>query len=280
MNDLVPTNDNADAMLSLIERAARDPDFDVQKFATLLDRHEHQIRQRQERIANAAMSAVQREIRQVIAKSKNPTFTNPYAKLEQLDEEARPIYSAHGFSVRYATQLTDKSVPPPPPGWQRLVLKLSHDCGFMEEIHLDGPSDVQAGGARGRTPIQAVGSTNTYLRRYTLQMALNLVTRGNPDDDDGSTKGGGSMRDVADKTLREREQPTPREWLDDFQKECAAAQNMEQAEAILKRFPDGATPEWMADKPNAKATFERIRQALIDRIWPMPPSDDDPKQAA
>lgn len=102
-----------------------------------------------------------------------------------------------------------------------------------------------------------------------------------------------TMRDVADKTMRERqglrydlerevlqEQPTLREWFDKFESECAAAQTQDEGEAILKRFPDLQPPEWMADKPNAKARFEKIRQAMVDRLWPMPPSDDDPKTAA
>ena len=184
MPDNVPAVIDTDAFLGFVERAMRDPSFDVAKFQVLLDLY-HIERDRVKRDAfNQAMALVQSEITQVRATGRNPTFNNPYARLEDLDRDARHIYSAHGFNVRYGSALSDKSVPAPSPGEIRIVLTISHSAGYSEEHHLDGPKDTQTG-ARGRTGIQAVGSTVTYLRRYLLQMVLNLVQAGNPDDDDG-----------------------------------------------------------------------------------------------
>jgi len=181
MNELAtkPAQD----LLGFIERASKDPTFDVNKFSVLLDRQQELLRQHQLGRFNASFSTMQSEIGTIVKSQRNPIFKNPYASLEDLDREARPIYSKHGFSVRYSTDENWRE------GWLLMKLTLAHEGGHSEITSLPGPYDLQAPGQRGtmaRTPMQAVGSTVTYLRRYTLQMALNLVPSNNPDDDDGS----------------------------------------------------------------------------------------------
>jgi hypothetical protein len=145
----------------------------------LLDRHEALLRQHQLGLYNVAFAEVQEALTAIKRSGRNPTFNNPYAKLEDLDAAARPIYTEHGFSVRYGTKPHSRD------GWMTETLTLAHDGGHSEVIELSGPIDYQSSGARTRTPIQAVGSTVTYLRRYLLMMALNLVPRNDPTDDDG-----------------------------------------------------------------------------------------------
>jgi hypothetical protein len=48
---------------------------------------------------------------------------------------------------------------------------------------LSGPADTSG----GKNSIQAIGSTSTYLQRYTLLMTCGIVARGT--DDDGKTEG-------------------------------------------------------------------------------------------
>ena len=181
MNELSikPTSD----LLSFIERAAKDPTFDVNKFSVLLDRQQELLRQYQLGLFNAAFAQVQSEIDDIVKTGKNPVFKNPYAKLEDLDAAARPIYTKYGFTIRYTTDENWKE------GWILMRLHLAHEGGHTEMTALPGPYDLQPPGQRSnqpaRSPIQAIGSTTKYLRRYTLEMALNLVPKNDPLDDDG-----------------------------------------------------------------------------------------------
>ena len=167
------------SMLTFIERAARDPSFDVNKFSILLDRQEALLKQHQMAMYDSSYTDMQNELNDIKRSGKNPTFSNPYAKLEDLDAAARPIWTKYGFAVRFGTK------PNPRDGWMTGTVIVSHRGGHREEIELPAPIDFQNSGYRSRTPVQAVGSTTTYLRRYLLMMALNLVPKNDPTDDDG-----------------------------------------------------------------------------------------------
>ena len=162
-------------LVSFIERAARDPDFDVQKFGELL-RMQREVEHDQARKAfNRAMADAQKAMPPVIRSATNAHLKNKYAKLEDLDREMRPIYTEHGFSVRFG------SAPSPAEGKIRITCTVAHASGYFEENYLDAP--VDAGSRSATTPVQAVGSAVTYLRRYLLGMVFNIVLA--DDDDDG-----------------------------------------------------------------------------------------------
>jgi hypothetical protein len=178
MNEITTTNGNG-ALMSFIERAAKDETFDVQKFEVLL-RLQMEVSDKQARRAfNAAMAVAQSEMMPVIRTAQNRHLGNKYAKLEDIDREMRPIYTRHGFSVRFG------SAAAPREGDMRITCTVAHADGYSEENHLDAPSSVlgSQGGRMAVTPVQAVGSTVTYLRRYLLTMVFNLVLE--DDDDDG-----------------------------------------------------------------------------------------------
>jgi hypothetical protein len=61
---------------------------------------------------------------------------------------------------------------------------LTHKMGHSEEVAtLAGPADTSG----GKNNIQAIGSTTTYLQRYTLLAGTGLAAKGQ--DDDGKTEG-------------------------------------------------------------------------------------------
>lgn len=61
---------------------------------------------------------------------------------------------------------------------------LTHKLGHCEEVAtLAGPADTSG----GKNNIQAIGSTTTYLQRYTLLAGTGLAAKGQ--DDDGKTEG-------------------------------------------------------------------------------------------
>jgi len=176
MSEVVPANT---ALMSFIERAAKDESFDVAKFGELL-RLQREVQHDQARQAfNAAMSDAQAEMIPVVRDAENTHLRNKYAKLETIDAAIRPIYTRHGFSVRYG------SAPSPREGDIRIICTVAHSGGYFEENHLDAPlGTAGAQGARtATTPVQGVGSAITYLRRYLLSMVFNVVMA--DEDDDG-----------------------------------------------------------------------------------------------
>ena len=93
-------------------------------------------------------------------------------KHEDLAEIAKtivPVLSEFGLSYRWRTQVIDKSIV--------VTCIVSHEGGHSEETSLPGPADTSG----SKNAIQAIGSTVTYLQRYTLKAALGLAAA--KDDD-------------------------------------------------------------------------------------------------
>ena len=181
MNEITPANG---ALLSFIERAAKDPEFDVAKFGELLRLQRDVGHDQARRAFNAAMAEAQSEMLPVARSAENKHLGNKYAKLEDIDREMRPIYTRHGFSVRFG------SAPPPAEGFIRITCTVAHDGGYFEENYLDSPITTTGsqGGRMATTPVQAVGSAVTYLRRYLLGMVFNIVLANEDDDGEGSRR--------------------------------------------------------------------------------------------
>jgi hypothetical protein len=235
--------------------------------------------QQAQRAFNSAMARVEADIGPVLRDRLNPAVNRKYATLEAMDAVARPVYAEHGFSVRFGC------APSPTAGWMRITCTVSHADGYSEQNYLDSPVDLQQG-ARARSPVQAVGSTITYLRRYLLQMAFNIVLSDDETDDDGEPA---SRRDQqADRVYSPREQlnrdvplrsapqtMTLRQWLDEFEARCSAANTPEVAEAILKeervlRLDDRD----LKINESARQRALAIRSAMVARVWPQPPDDE------
>ena len=61
-----------------------------------------------------------------------------------------------------------------PPDWVEVTCHLRHVDGHIEITTLSGPRD-QSG---GKNAMQAIGSSTTYLERYTLLLLLGLAPKG------------------------------------------------------------------------------------------------------
>jgi hypothetical protein len=111
----------------------------------------------------------------VIGKNATGHNNKRYANFAAIAETIDPIISKHGLSYRFRTVQTDKI---------SVTCVLSHEAGHYEETTLAGPSDTTG----NKNAIQAIGSTLTYLQRYTLVQALGLASA---EDDDGKAGGNG-----------------------------------------------------------------------------------------
>jgi hypothetical protein len=169
-----------DRLEHAIIRAAQDDTIDIAKLQALLDMQRQVSQDRSKRMFNTAMASAQAEMLPVIRDAQNTHTKSKYARLETIDGQMRPIYTHHGFAVRYGSQPCSRE------GWMRITITISHAGGHWEENYLDAPPD-EAGsrGTTNKTPIMAVGSSVTYLRRYLLCMAFNIVLADDlaPDDD-------------------------------------------------------------------------------------------------
>lgn len=128
-----------------------------------------------------AMAAAKAEI-PVITKNREVDFTSQKGRTNYRHEDlagiARvvdPILTSHGLSYRFRTS----SLPNEP---VTVTCIVSHRLGHSEENSLSAGRDETG----NKNSIQAVGSTITYLQRYTLKAALGLAASA---DDDAKAAG-------------------------------------------------------------------------------------------
>lgn len=112
-----------------------------------------------------------------IAKNREGHNNKRYADFAAIASVVDPIIGQYGLSYRFRTTQTDRI---------NVTCILSHKAGHAEETTLSGPADTSG----SKNAIQAIGSTLTYLQRYTLVQALGLAAS---EDDDGRGAGAGAV---------------------------------------------------------------------------------------
>jgi ERF superfamily len=188
------------AILSIIERAARDPNVNIDKMERLFDMHQKMQVREAETAFNAAMATAQAQLEPVRRQTSNSHTGKAYADLATIAEAAQPIISAHGFGISFGT------APATLPDHIRMVCDLTHKGGFTKRYESEFPYDLAgSGGKVNKTRIQAFGSTTTYGRRYMTMLVFNIAT----EDNDGNAPKGPrkssaeSKRDGTDKRFNE-----------------------------------------------------------------------------
>ena len=166
------------ATLSMIERAATNPEVDIEKMDRLLQLHERmEAKQSEQRFANA-MCAAQAGMTRVSADAQNPQTRSKYASYGALDRALRPLYSAAGFSLSFDTGDSPKE------GHVRILCYVSCE-GHTRTHHIDMPSDGK--GPQGKSVMSAThatGAASSYGMRYLLKMIFNVAV--GEDDNDGN----------------------------------------------------------------------------------------------
>lgn len=169
------------AIISMIERAARDPSVDIDKFERLMAMKERVELDIAKKAFNEAMAAAQAEIPQVTRDAENKHTKSKYARLESIAKAVTPVVTKHGFNMSFDTADS------PLPGHYRLVCTLGHCGGYSREYHADLPSDTAgAQGNANKTAIQGFGSTISYGRRYLTMLIFNVAITN--EDNDGNAK--------------------------------------------------------------------------------------------
>lgn len=168
------------AIIQVIERAAINPDVDIDKMERLLEMQER-IMERNARSAYAADLARMQPELPVIAerggiKDRSGRVQSTYALWEDINEAIKPVLAKHGFALSFRTGQDEGRI--------TVTGVLSHREGHSEETTMHLPIDTSG----SKNSVQAVGSSISYGKRYTAGALLNITSRG--EDDDGKAAGG------------------------------------------------------------------------------------------
>jgi hypothetical protein len=182
---------DATAMMQIIDRAARDPNFDVDKLRALLEVKERWDREEARKAFIAAMALFKAEVPQIL-KSKNVSIPGgavfKHAELATVCDAVVPALSKFGFAHRWKVGQAERLI--------TVTCLLTHERGHETETTLQGFPDDSG----KKNAIQQVGSTVTYLERYTLMAAVGLAAKGMDNDGNGGgdTDGGLTEKQIAD----------------------------------------------------------------------------------
>ena len=202
------------AVLSIIERAAKDPSVDIDKMERLMLMHER-VMERQAKAAYArdladmipnlpsidrkgAITLYSKADREFAEKNHGnyppnarPMQQTPYATLGDILATINPILSQFGFTVQFETE----TVPVADSYRIRTRAILRHREGHQETSETP-PLMQDSSGSKNN--VQGVGSSMTYGRRYALTGILPIVSHAPVDaDDDGKAAGGPALIDEA-----------------------------------------------------------------------------------
>ena len=175
----MPTQSPTAEIFSMIDRASRDPNVDIEKFERLMAMQERQDSKRAETAFNIAMKDAQSEMGTIGADANNPQTRSKYATYAKLDSVLRPIYTRHGFSLSFDE---DDS---PKPDHIRVVCYVAHEAGHTRTYRKDMPADGK--GAKGgdvMTKTHAAGAAASYGARYLLKGIFNIAV--GEEDKDGN----------------------------------------------------------------------------------------------
>jgi hypothetical protein len=108
-----------------------------------------------------------------LTKNKHVKFgTTEYdhATLDKVTEIIGKALSAHGLSHRWEVEQKDAAI--------TVACVITHEKGHSERVQMQATADTSG----SKNSIQAIGSTVTYLQRYTLLAATGLAAKGQDDD--------------------------------------------------------------------------------------------------
>jgi hypothetical protein len=223
-----PAANGSSALANIIERAAFDPNFDVAKLQALLDM---KLRYETEEARRAYIEALHtfRQNAPSILKTKDVSYQQKYmyshAELDKICDILIPELGKYGLSAGWNSS-------PAEGGKIRVVCVLTHRQGHRQpESSLDGPPDTTG----SKNAVQAIGSTKSYLERYTLLSSLGIAPKGC--DNDGRTSESMTEQSIEDYLATIRDASTIEELKVKYEAAKAAASKLSDAGAV-KQFLD------------------------------------------
>lgn len=223
----------AERMMTLIERAVLDPAFDVSKLEQLLAVKERWEKQEAKAQFIAAMAAFKAEP-VTVQKSKHVKYAVSdgagkvdfyHATLGSVVEAIGPALGRHGLAHRWEVEQGNG-------GLIKVTCVLMHGAGHEERVMLTGMPDTSG----KKNAIQQVGSTVTYLQRYTLMAATGMASVDQDDDGAGGSEAAPPALDSA-----------------------RSLEIKKQIEAC--KAPSELRELWISLKPEEQAAMENVKEA-------------------
>lgn len=165
----------------------------IDQLTKLMDLQERWEKREAKKAYDAAMKAFKANPPK-ITKNHRVNFTTPkgttdyrHATLDHVCDSVIGALSKVGITHRWKIQQNGE--------WFTVTCVLTHELGHSEETSLPGCADSSG----NKNSIQAIGSTVTYLQRYTLLAATGLAT--SDQDDDG--RGGAQNVGLSDEKMEQ-----------------------------------------------------------------------------
>lgn len=176
------------AVLSMIARAASDPNVDIDKMERLLVMRDKAMALQARTAYDDAMADMQPEL-PVIGERGDAAGRYTFALWEDIQTAIKPVLQRHGFALTFRTDTKDGIT---------VTGILSHRAGHREETAMTLPADPSG----NKNAVQAVASAVQYGKRYTAGALLNLTSHGQ--DDDAYSTGAQTITEEQEASLRDR----------------------------------------------------------------------------
>jgi len=185
-NKLPETVDSSNAIISMIERIAMDPNLPLERLQTMMEMQERYEDRKAKLQFSEALTAAKIEMPQVLTNQYNSQTKSRYSDLAAIDRGISPVITKHGFTMSFYPEKSSME------NHYGVGCTLSHNGGHDKEYHADIPAD-NAGikGTVNKTGTHAFGSSMSYGRRYLKTMIFDVSTV----DDDGNAAGRGLVVD-------------------------------------------------------------------------------------
>lgn len=169
--ELVPAQSNAVTPLEMVNRALELGNVEV--VGKMLEYQERWDKMQARKAFDMAIASAKAKIKPVV-RNRTGHNSKSYADFAAIARAVDPVLVEQGLSYRFRSEAGDRII---------VTCILSHKDGHSEETTLSGPADKTG----NKNDIQAIGSTLTYLQRYSLVQMLGLAAA---DDDDGRAGAG------------------------------------------------------------------------------------------
>lgn len=165
--------------MTLLQLAIQQPNVDINKMRELMELNAQWEKQEARKAYVAAMCAFKANPPDVY-KTKNVSFGTTKYKHAELDEVSSVIgmaLSEHGLCHTWEVKQEES-------GTIIVTCVLTHQRGHSESVPMRAEPDTSG----NKNKIQAIGSTVTYLERYTLLAATGMAAKDQDDDGRSVTK--------------------------------------------------------------------------------------------